>query len=219
MNQMLRTKILAGSLTNLTDARYFAAMGVEWIGFNLNPGDDTFLSPVQVQAIKEWVEGPAIIGEFNLQSAAEIQQLITDLTLDAVQLGPFTELDTLLAIDTQVPVIKEVIIEQATTRSQLADTLQTFAPHVQYFLLDLAKNQWTLEGLESHATINWAYIQQLCERYPILLHLGFPVDQIIDLLEDLEPAGLKVLGGAEEKVGYKSYEDLDELLEALTEEI
>jgi len=215
---MLRTKILAGSLTNLTDARYFAAMGVEWIGFNLNPGDDTFLSPVQVQAIKEWVEGPAILGEFNLQSAAEIQQLSIDLALDAIQIGTFTSLDTLLGIDTQLPIIKEMVIDQTVTRSQLIDTLQAFAPKVQYFLLDLAKNQWTMEQLATHEAINWAFIQQLCDSYPVLLHLGFPVDQITDLLEDLEPAGLKVLGGAEEKVGYKSYEDLDELLEALAEE-
>lgn len=216
---MLRTKILAGSVTNLTDARYFAAMGVEWMGFNLNPGDDTFMPPLQVQAIKEWVEGPAILGEFNLQSAAEIQRLSGDLELDAIQLGMFTELDTLLAIDTALPVIKEIVLDQSSTRTTLEQSLQAFAPHVRYFLLDFAKNQWTLEDLEEHGAINWAYIQQLCESYPILLHLGFPADQIIDLLEDLEPTGLKVMGGEEEKVGYKSYEELDELLEGLAEEV
>lgn len=216
---MLRTKIIAGSITNLTDARYFAAMGVEWMGFNLNPGEDTFMPPVQVQAIKEWVEGPAILGEFNLQSATEIQKLSSDLQLDAIQIGMFTELDTLLAVDTDLPVIKEIIIDESTRRVSLENQLQAFAPHVRYFLLDLAKNNWSLESLEEHQEINWAYIQQLCENYPILLHLGFPADQIIDLLEDLEPAGLKVMGGKEEKVGYKSYEELDELLEAMMEEI
>lgn len=215
---MLRTKILAGSITNLTDARYFAAMGVEWMGFNLNPGDDSFMPPVQVQAIKEWVEGPAILGEFNMQSAEEIQKLSTDLDLDAIQVGMFTEVETLQAVATNLPVIKEIVLEKSLSREQLEETLQSFVPHVQYFLLDFAKNKWTLEDLEEHTAINWAYIQQLCESYPILLHLGFPADQILDVLEDLEPAGLKVLGGEEEKVGYKSFEELDELLEGLEEE-
>jgi len=216
---MLSTRILAGSITNLTDARYFAAMGVEWMGFNLNPGDDTFMPPVQVQAIKEWVEGPAILGEFNLQSAEEIQRLSGDLDLDAIQIGMFTELDTLLAVETELPVIKEMVLDGSTTRAQLEERLQAFAPHVRYFLLDFAKNKWSLEDLEEHSEINWAYIQQLCESYPILLHLGFPADQIIDLMEDLEPDGLKVMGGEEEKVGYKSYEELDDLLEGLAEEV
>jgi phosphoribosylanthranilate isomerase len=215
---MLRTKILAGSITNLTDARYFAAMGVEWMGFNLNPGDDSFMPPVQVQAIKEWVEGPAILGKFNMQSAEEIQKLSTDLDLDAIQIGMFTEVETLRAVETSLPVIKEIVLEKGLSREQLEETLQSFAPYVQYFLLDFAKNNWRLEDLEEHAVIHWAYIQQLCESYPVLLHLGFPAGQILDLMEDLEPAGLKVLGGEEEKVGYKSFDELDELLEGLEEE-
>lgn len=215
---MLRTKILAGSITNLTDARYFAAMGVEWMGFNLNPGDETFMPPVQVQAIKEWVEGPAILGEFNLQSAEEIDTIASDLELDGIQVGMFTSLDTLQELDTDLPVIKEVVIEKSTDRSGLSEILDAFAPYVQYFLLDLAKNDWTSEDLEEGDEINWAYIQELCDDYPILLHFGFDTETILEVMEDLEPSGLKVMGGDEEKVGYKSYDELDELLEALEED-
>lgn len=214
---MLRTKILAGSITNLTDARYFAAMGVEWMGFNLNPGDDSFLPPLQVQAIKEWVEGPAILGEFNLQSVEEINKLTQDLELDGIQLGMFSTLDTLQALETDLPVIKEIIVEPNASRGSIDGVLQDFGPHVQFFLLDFSKNNWTSEALEEGAEINWAYIQQLCERYSILLHLGFDAQTILSIMEDLDQSGLKVVGGTEEKVGYKSFDELDELLEALEE--
>ena len=81
-SKMLKTKILAGSITNLTDARYFAAWEVEWMGFNLNASEETFMPPAQVMAIKEWVEGPNILGEFGLHSAEEIKHLVVTVALE-----------------------------------------------------------------------------------------------------------------------------------------
>ena len=51
-----------GSITNLTDARYFSAWEVEWLGFNLSQGEENAISPLQVAAMREWVEGPKIVG-------------------------------------------------------------------------------------------------------------------------------------------------------------
>ena len=49
---MLKTKVKASSITNLTDARYFAAWGVNWLGFDLRQGSDTYVQPQLVHAIK-----------------------------------------------------------------------------------------------------------------------------------------------------------------------
>ena len=64
--------IKANTLSHLTDARYFASMEVTWMGFNLDPLSENASSPPFVKAIREWISGPAFVGEFNYASATEI---------------------------------------------------------------------------------------------------------------------------------------------------
>ena len=53
---MQRPKIYASAISNLSDARYFAAMGVDVMGFEV--GDNTDIKAIQ--EILSWVEGPEI---------------------------------------------------------------------------------------------------------------------------------------------------------------
>jgi len=50
---MLKIKVKASQITNLTDARYFAAWEVEWLGFNFDEGSAHYIPPVEMKAIKE----------------------------------------------------------------------------------------------------------------------------------------------------------------------
>jgi len=53
---MLNRKVIASQVTNLTDARYFAARGVDYLLFDLD-----IVSLEAIVEIKEWVEGPGIL--------------------------------------------------------------------------------------------------------------------------------------------------------------
>ena len=83
--------IKASRITNLTDARYFAARDAAFLGFILEPGADGYLDPVFMQAMREWVEGPKIIGEFNEATPpVHIAEAADFYHLDGV-LAPFSE--------------------------------------------------------------------------------------------------------------------------------
>ncbi len=70
-------KIKANSIQNLTDARYFAAWNVTWMGFSLEPGSEQYCAPQDVQEIKGWLVGPQFVGEFGLsQTAKEIRAAV-----------------------------------------------------------------------------------------------------------------------------------------------
>ncbi len=71
---MLKTLVKASNITNLTDARYFSALEVEWLGYHLEKGAETYIEPQNIIAIKEWVEGPKTVGEFGLQSKADFRE-------------------------------------------------------------------------------------------------------------------------------------------------
>ena len=51
-------RIIATDVANLTDARYFAAWGVEAMAYNIDPNSENSLSPTQLKEIVDWVEGP-----------------------------------------------------------------------------------------------------------------------------------------------------------------
>jgi len=111
---MLKTRVKASQITNLTDARYFAAWEVEWLGFNFDKGSENYIQPQVMKAIKEWVEGPKMVGEFSFSSAEDIRIAKEMLELDMVQVGMFVEEETFKALD-GIPVIKEIFIEIFST--------------------------------------------------------------------------------------------------------
>ncbi len=79
---MLRLKIAVLSINNLTDARYFAAYGVDYLGFDLNPEGSDFLGYDKINEIVEWVEGPKTLGQLTDVAGANLFEEV--LQLDAV---------------------------------------------------------------------------------------------------------------------------------------
>jgi len=210
---MLKTKVKATAVTNLTDARYFAAWEVEWLGFNFNTGEDTYIAPQNMKAIKEWVDGVKIVGEFGIQPPEDILSAADMLELEAVQLGTFASTDSLQILHQQeVPIIKEVVIAHTNELSQLEVNLKEQSTFVENFLLNFDKNGIHWSDL-SQSDIS--VLKPLCERYPILLSIGMAGEEVLDIIDTLPINGISVKGGEEEKVGFKSYDELDEIFEAL----
>lgn len=74
-------KIIAQNITNLSDARYFAAWGVAYMSFNTIPGNDFFMEEEDIREIVDWVEGPRILIENN---ALEFDELADGHILQSI---------------------------------------------------------------------------------------------------------------------------------------
>jgi phosphoribosylanthranilate isomerase len=211
---MLKTKVKASSITNLTDARYFAAWEVEWLSFNFNSGEDTYISPTNMKAIKEWVDGVKIIGTFNLHSAEEIASAVELLELDGVEVSPFIPVEDIELLHRQeIPVLQEIIISTADDLMQINQTLAERSTFVEYFILNFDKNGMAWEDLTEEHINN---LMQLCQRFSILLSIQYSsADVLLQILDQIKIEGICVQGGAEEKVGFKSFDELDDTFEAL----
>lgn len=209
---MLKTKVKASAVTNLTDARYFAACGVTWLGFNLTPGTPTHVLPMEVRAIAAWVDGVAITGEFAMPSDAELRAAVDLLGLDAIQVGMFTT-EEVLQQSYGTAVLQEIIWD-----ADDLDGMETLMHrHVQlvdaYVLrLDVAGLDWAQVRVRPAVL---ARLKRLCARFPVILSLPFAAAEADVVLDTLRPWGINVFGGEEEKVGYKSFDELDELFDRL----
>ena len=206
---MLKTRIKASQVTNLTDARYFAAREVEWLGFNLDAGTENFIHPQNIKAIKEWLEGPKIVGEFGMQDSKEIKAAIDFLGLDVIQVGMYADTGSLAFQD--ITIIKEIIIEKDTDYYDLRSTLESDSANVDIFLLNYSKNKLSWSSIASKQNA----LKELCDRFKIILSIDFELDQLNEMLKKVQIQGLSLKGGAEEKVGYKSFDELDEIIDAL----
>ena len=212
---MLKVKVKASQITNLTDARYFAAWEVEWLGFNFDQGSEHYILPQNMKAIKEWVEGVQVVGEFSFASAEDINEAVGLLELNAVQVGMFTEVSVLEKI-TAAPVIKEVVISPEVDESSLETHLEQCGPHVEYFLLSFEKSGTTWDMLKNgESQIGNILLEKLCAKYKIILSINLSEDSLNEILAIPNLQGLNVKGGEEEKIGVKSFDELDEIFEAL----
>lgn len=207
---MLTTKVKASQITNLTDARYFAAMGVDWLGFSLDPSAAGHVPPKTMQEMTAWLEGPAIVGEFSMATAQTIRESFEILNLDFVQLGHFYDADTARALN-NIPIIKEIIIEHLEEIPQLNSTLTKLLPYVSFFLIDLSKNGLSIDNQAD----SLQYLKRVCKAFPVLLKVTDHYKSINNILETVQPLGISVVGGEEEAVGVKSFDELDELFEVL----
>lgn len=209
---MLKIKIKSAAITNLTDARYFAAWDVEWLGFCLDNNASDFLSPIEVKAIKEWVEGPKIIGEFGQQSVDEIQNAIDNIGLDAIQIGHFSD-PSIFQKEVKVPLFKEYILESADELEKASQNLMSQKNDVYCFVLDGSKNNLSWKNFI--ADQNKSLFIQLCKQTNIILDIIADPSDINEMLKFEQLFGLQIKGGEEEKVGFKSFDEIDNWFDQL----
>lgn len=212
---MLKIKVLAGPITNLTDARYFAAREVEWLLFDFEPASPNYIAPQKMIAIREWVDGVKIVGAFELAEASDIRDVVEKFQLDAIQLGMLTPVETVIAWQPTVPVLKEIVIEHTTTLENLMSILESWQPFVQFFVLNFYKNNINWALLNTNNPLSESALRKISEKFPIVLGIDLQLEVLNKMENWLLFSGLYVKGEAEEKIGYKSFEELDAFLDLL----
>lgn len=202
--------IKASRITSLTDARYFAAKNVQFLGFNLEMGTPGYLDPMYMRAIREWVQGPLIVGEYATTPVAEVREAATFFGLDAVQVTA-DYLPELVHLAT-IPILLAVDADQEVTRVEAL--FRQAAPYVEHFIVQVsAKN-----NVESSFGDQAEFWKSMCAQHSVLLHWdGMPGD--LPTLLDIWPlAGLSLMGGNEQQVGVKSFAEMEEIFDWLEEQ-
>lgn len=202
----LKTKVKADCINNLTDARYFAAAGVEWLGFRIS--EDMPIEDVQV--IIDWVDGVKVVLEIPAQISQADYLAIETLHPDFIQVDINCELEEL---HEPIPIIR-VIDPSNLAENVLMEMLEDHISEVDGFVLDLSAYSWA--DIEQGKPISVATLQHITQGYPCLLKLNYTSKDIDIVTDTLKLEGVCLEGGDEDKVGYKSFESLDDLLETLS---
>ncbi len=198
----LKTLVKVGNISNLSDARYCAGMGVDMLGFNLDAEDPEAISMEDYTEIAEWLSGVRFIGEFSRAEISEIASVYCELNLDAVEvIDPDLPADLSLR---GIPAILKIALEDS--EDNMKAMMDYCSDSVEYFILEV-KGTLT-DAMES-------MLRKLAGDFPVLLGGDLPEKKILELAEKLPLKGIALKGSREEKPGFKDYDALADILEKL----
>lgn len=192
---MLRTKVILLNVTNLSDARYAAGMGVEFIGFSINPVSNHYVTATDVNTITDWLSGVSLVGDLG-GSMADYSDYKVDYLLTS-NLEMVKELEE--------PVLSLPITHDNT--ESVREVMQQHASEVSFFILRVAKDDFqTLENS----------ISMLNAEFNCYLSMDFDEHNLKRVLTT-KPKGIVLYGSHEEKPGLSNYDGIADILEMLDE--
>lgn len=173
------TKFFAKNISHLTDARYFSAMGVEWISFNIGING---ISEAAFHGIVEWIEGPKVAIE-----GLENEEMLADV-IRIKELG---------FID---PSEKNILQIELDMWSQAPYDLETKA---------VLLHAESIHQIKAHSN----FLKQ--QEVPYFLDGSYTNEELIDIAKQIPNLGIAIQGSSEEKTGFKDFDTIDRLFEAL----
>ncbi len=87
---MRRNQILVRNIKHLTDARYFAAMGVDWMSMELNNDPASFM---RWHTFRDWVAGVKLAAEIDAVDEMLLAKTLIDVKPDGIILTQLLDLE------------------------------------------------------------------------------------------------------------------------------
>lgn len=197
----LVTKVKVGNITNLSEARYCAGMGVDFLGF---PSDNSKLALETFREITAWVSVPQFVLELEDRSYTdkEIDLLLSDYDVHCVECKSIHL--TALAALTKLP-----------AKPSILPAINTDEWHSVSEVINNFGDQVVAIRILPSSPVNWTVINIISQRYLVLVD----VEKIDDvLMHSTVNVGVSLSGTEEIKPGLKRYEHLADVLERLEAE-
>jgi phosphoribosylanthranilate isomerase len=207
---MLTRTVKISNVTNLSDARYCAGMGVEMLGFSIDEDSPNYISPKKFEEICSWLAGVQLVAETNQTNPELLLKTLADYPVHYVQVES-PGLLTYLQSELSLPLILRVSVDTYDS-NDIYSILSRYGDYVAYFLLESDAN--------TELTEEWIQIlSQLAKEYPILIGFGLDDEVTVNKLTETFPEiGIALRGSEEIRPGYKDFGSMMDILEALEED-
>lgn len=205
----LKTFVKVSGINNLSDARYCAGMGVNVLGFNVDPSDKQRISPEQFKEISDWLSGVSFAAEVHqsILTRADILQLQEDYNIEYIEVSSPQNVALLNEEDYGLKVILKHNIE-ANDISSSMQLFQTNAKKTDCFLLE--------------ANEDGAYKKQLLEsclalakNFSVLIGFCITDNNVHRIIDESSVKGIALRGSDEIRPGFKDFDELADILEAI----
>ncbi len=197
----LKTIVKVGGITNLSDARYCAGMGVELLGFTIDPENSNHVTPESFKEITGWISGVELVVETGIVH----METIEDYNYSYIQVNNPRLLSAVKGLGSKA--ILEMNVNDYSIE-QLISLGKSTSDIVAYYLF---------ENIPDDRHVSLETINLFAKAYPVLV--GFNVNlRALDNILASPAKGIAMHGSVEDKPGYKSFDELADVLEYLEEE-
>lgn len=201
------TLIKLGSVNNLSDARYAAAVGINYIGFNFDPASLGYVPPIKAKEMMDWLTGSNLVAEFGSQSLSEMSDICELLHVDGVEVNNNLTPDELLSLEK--PVIKKINIS-ALDFDSLSRELIHFSKIADAF--HLFSEPETIK-------LNESELIEICKTNNIIWGLPITTGSVMEIINTYKPFAIHLVGSDEEKPGVKSFDELNEIVDLVMPQV
>lgn len=179
------------SITNLTDARFFSAVGAHYLGFNFDVLNTNNISIPKAKEIIQWLHEPVILGEFgNHQTKEEIEFIAQQLELNEIQIPFDHPQKNELAFDKFLAVDNWSLVNGLQSLDQIVVKIKD-------------------------AEIENAALKHFISTHKVFVEADFSKNNILQIIEILQPYGIQITCKKEEKAGLSFVDEYAELLEMI----
>ena len=200
------SNIKISNVTNLSDARYAAAVGINYIGFCFDSESTNYIAPIKAKEMIDWITGSHIVAEFGNQSLDEIKDISELLNVDVIELNNSILPDELPSLEKAI--IKKIDIS-IYNLTQLNTELQAYKNYCDAFHLFTSQNNLAIPEND---------LVNICANDKIIWGLPITSRSVLNIINGFKPYAINVSGGQEEKAGIKDFDELNDLLEVITQE-
>jgi phosphoribosylanthranilate isomerase len=199
----LKTFVKVGNISSLSDARYCAGMGVDMLGFQVEKDKIDYVNPQSYTEMISWLVGVQFIAEFSQSSLAEMNEILQEYPIHAMQIEREDVLEELAEKAKELDKLPIGLIFKSEDAGQIEKLATKYNHLVNYFLLANAEDN-SLKVLKS-----------LSEKCNLLIEGDLYQEIVVDLLANTQIKGIGLQGSIEEKSGLKDFGNLADILEAL----
>ena len=193
----LKTTVKVGNITNLSDARYCAGMGVDMLGFKIGEGIGQ-VNLVKFKEITDWISGPEFVNELP-------EKISEDSEKHGIKLieFPASEISSLNSLMSDHNFIIRIELSEW---EKYKEELQKHKDLIKYLLVTNS-NGWNEMQSKS-------IVVDMAIEFAVLLGLEMKVGLLENYLT-WPIAGLALNGSEETSPGIKDYDQLSLVLEKL----
>ena len=201
----LTIPVILSSVNNLSDARYAAGMGVDMMGFEVEPGAERYVSPELFKAIVSWVAGIQTVVEVTILTPELLASIQENYQPDFIQ---YEKLAGISPDAIPFTTIQKISFENNTALNTLDTIGNQINTESKYVLFELSHwSEW-----RSHKD----KIKHINSQFPAFWALSIEKNDI-PAINELALKGIALKGGDEQRPGWKDLDQLIDILEALEE--
>ena len=196
------TRVKICGITSLEDGLAAVEAGADLLGFNFYPPSPRYIQPQDctriINALKRTSRPVVTVGVFVNSPAGHIQAVLDECGLDLAQLSGDEPPEALASVGRRA--FKGLRFRDP---ADLALTLRSYPPRP-------AAPAWLVDAYRpgeyggTGQTADWSLARRLAELAPILLAGGLRPENVTDALRQVNPWGVDVASGVEDRSGHKS---------------